>query len=122
MEVGSHTMGHPRLSRLGDEELAQELLDSRRRIADRLGSCDSLAYPYGDWSARVARAAAAAGYRFAMTLPSGAQRAATPLTIPRIAVDRRDGRARFTLKISPLGRRLLLSRATPALRALRGRG
>lgn len=121
MEIGSHTMGHPRLSRLADDQLAQELLDSRRRIAERLGSCDALAYPYGDWSPRVARVAGAAGYRFAMTLPAGGQTAATPLTVPRVAVDARDNRARFALKISPLGRGLLLSRAKPALRRLRGR-
>jgi peptidoglycan/xylan/chitin deacetylase (PgdA/CDA1 family) len=63
IEFGSHTNLHRHLPGLPDEELRQELLDSRRRIAERLGSCDCLAYPFGEWDERVADAARAAGYR-----------------------------------------------------------
>jgi peptidoglycan/xylan/chitin deacetylase (PgdA/CDA1 family) len=119
MEFGSHTNSHPRLTTLGNQELRQELLDSRRHIAERLGRCDSLAYPFGAWNERVARAAADAGYRFAFTLPAGAQRIAGPLSIPRIAIDHRDDERRFALKLSAPGRRVMLSEARPQLRALR---
>jgi peptidoglycan/xylan/chitin deacetylase (PgdA/CDA1 family) len=119
MEFGSHTNTHPRLPALADDELRQELLDSRRRIAERVGRCDSLAYPFGAWDERVASAAADAGYRFAFTLPAGAQRTAGPLSIPRIAVDHRDDERRFALKLSAFGRRVLLSETRPQLRALR---
>jgi peptidoglycan/xylan/chitin deacetylase (PgdA/CDA1 family) len=121
MEFGSHTNRHPRLPALGDEELRQQLLDSRRRIADRLGSCHSLAYPFGEWDERVAAAAAAAGYRCAFTLPRGAQRGAGPLSIPRIAIDHRDEPRRFGLKLTVTGRRLLLSELRPRLQSLRDR-
>jgi peptidoglycan/xylan/chitin deacetylase (PgdA/CDA1 family) len=121
IEFGSHTNTHRRLPELGDEELRQELLDSRRRIAARLGSCDSLAYPFGDWDARVADAARDAGYRFAFTLPSGAQLAATALSIPRVPIDHRDDDRRFAFKLSPLGRALLLSPAKAPARAVRDR-
>jgi hypothetical protein len=52
---------------LTDDELAQELLESRRRLQAPLGRCDAVAYPFGDWDSRTA--AAAAGYRFAFALP-----------------------------------------------------
>ena len=117
MEFGSHTLTHPHLPEVGDDdELAQELLDSRRRIADRIGHCDSLAYPFGSWDGRVALAAARAGYRFAFTMPFGAQTRATTMSIPRIAIDHRDGPPRFALKRSSAGRGVLLSRLKPALR------
>jgi glycosyltransferase involved in cell wall biosynthesis/peptidoglycan/xylan/chitin deacetylase (PgdA/CDA1 family) len=117
-EIGSHTLSHPHLPRLDDEALAQELLDSRRRIAERLGSCVTLAYPFGEWDERVARAARAAGYKFAFTLPFGAQGKAGPLSIPRVSIDQRDREWRLTAKLSPAGRSLLLSPLKPAVRSL----
>lgn len=109
VEFGSHTCAHPDLTALDDEALAEELLQSRRRIADRVGGCDALAYPFGFWDARVAAAAAAAGYRWAFTMPRAAQASATPLSIPRVAVDHRDDERRFALKLTAAGRLLTLS-------------
>jgi peptidoglycan/xylan/chitin deacetylase (PgdA/CDA1 family) len=119
-EVGSHTLSHPHLPRLGGERLREELWQSRAAIRERLGACDTLAYPFGEWNAEVAAAAAECGYRFAFTLPTvGGQRRAGPLSIPRVNVDHRDGERRFAAKLSPWGRRLLLSSAAGALRARR---
>ncbi len=117
-EIGSHTLSHPHLPRIDDEALVQELLDSRRRIAERLGSCETLSYPFGEWDERVARAVHAAGYKFAFTLPFGAQGKAGPLSIPRVSVDHRDQEWRLTAKLSPVGRSLLLSPLKPAVRSL----
>jgi peptidoglycan/xylan/chitin deacetylase (PgdA/CDA1 family) len=118
MEFGSHTLTHPHLPELDDDALTQELLDSRRRVVERLGQCDALAYPFGHWTPRVADAAAAAGYSFAFSLPFRAQLRATRMSIPRIMVDRRDTPPRFALKLSGPGRRFLLSRGRPVLRSL----
>ncbi len=109
LTIGSHTMSHRRLSELGAEERTQELLDSRRAIAGRLGRCETLAYPFGDWDASVARAAARAGYSWAFTMPGTGQLRAHRLGLPRIAVDHRDTERRFALKLSVAGRQLLLS-------------
>ncbi|MGI8782011.1 MAG: polysaccharide deacetylase family protein [Solirubrobacteraceae bacterium] len=117
IEFGSHTLAHHSLPSLGEEALRQELLDSRRRIVERLGRCDSLAYPFGHWDARVAAAAVDAGYRWAFTMPTGAQRKATAVSIPRIAIDERDDERRFALKLMPASRRVLLSPAKDRLRA-----
>ena len=117
-EFGSHTLTHPSLLELDDERLRQELLDSRTRIKERLGACDSLAYPFGVWSPRVAAAAADAGYSFAFTLPYGGQTSAGRLSIPRVAVDHRDGAGSFVLKLTPAYRRFHLSRLRPMARAI----
>jgi peptidoglycan/xylan/chitin deacetylase (PgdA/CDA1 family) len=117
-EVGSHTMSHARLPELSDEALAQELLDSRRTLEARLGRCDLLAYPFGAWDERVARAAAAAGYSFAFTLPFGGQSGATRMSIPRVTVDDRDSPWRFRAKLSGVGRATLFSPLRPAVRRM----
>ncbi len=120
--VGSHSLSHARLTTLPDEALREELLDSRRLIADRLGHCELLAYPFGSWDPRVAEAAADAGYSFAFSLPFGQQLQATPMSIPRVMVDDRDASWRFHAKLSPAGRVALFSPLRPLVRrALRRR-
>ena len=85
-EVGSHTRSHPRLSQLDDAGLEHELAGSRELLAQGLGRpCESIAYPYGDYDERVARAAGASGYLTAGTL-SGRPHAARPLSWPRVGV------------------------------------
>jgi peptidoglycan/xylan/chitin deacetylase (PgdA/CDA1 family) len=101
-EVGSHTRSHPRLVELDDDDLAEELLVSRRECEAQLGQpCRSLAYPYGDEDARVRRAAASAGYSAGGALPDSHHSPST-LRWPRVGVYRDDDRLRFRLKTSPL--------------------
>jgi peptidoglycan/xylan/chitin deacetylase (PgdA/CDA1 family) len=118
-EFGNHTLTHPHLDELGEDQLHEELLEGRRRIADRLGACRTIAYPFGDWTPRVAAAAAATGHDFGFTMPRGAQRTANRMTIPRIAVDARDDDRRLRVKLAATGRSAALSGLRPALQ--RGR-
>jgi len=68
--VESHTVSHPHLPSLSDEELADELGVSKRRLEEELGRpCRFLAYPFGDCDDRVRSAARAAGYEAAFGLP-----------------------------------------------------
>jgi peptidoglycan/xylan/chitin deacetylase (PgdA/CDA1 family) len=116
-EVGAHTLTHPHLPELDDEALHEELSASRRMVAERLGACETLAYPFGEWSPRVAAAAAECGYRFAFTLPTDyGQRGADELTIPRVNVDYRDSGRRFAAKLSARGRAFYLAEPTKAVR------
>jgi peptidoglycan/xylan/chitin deacetylase (PgdA/CDA1 family) len=116
-EVGSHTLTHPHLPELSDDALREELSESRARIVARLGACDTLAYPFGEWSDRVAAAAADCGYSYAFSLPTrSGQRRASAHSIPRINVDFRDGERRFEAKLSTVGRRVILSPAIAAAR------
>jgi peptidoglycan/xylan/chitin deacetylase (PgdA/CDA1 family) len=105
-EVGSHTCSHPHLTELDDASLMRELEDSRSACGDQLGrACETIAYPYGDVDERVARAAAAAGYRAGGALPP-VPHAASALLWPRVGVYRFDGKARLRLKTSPLVQRM----------------
>jgi peptidoglycan/xylan/chitin deacetylase (PgdA/CDA1 family) len=126
-EVGSHTLSHPHLPMLGSEALREELWESRTRIAERLGSCETLAYPFGEWNSEVAAAARDCGYRFAFSLPTKiGQHGATAHSIPRINVDYRDDERRLGHKLSPLGKELFLAPPAAAARrltrSLRNRG
>jgi peptidoglycan/xylan/chitin deacetylase (PgdA/CDA1 family) len=116
--IGSHTLSHPRLSRLDPEPLREELLESRRRVAERLGACTTIAYPFGDWSDEVAQAAGDVGYEFAFTVPRNGQRVGGPLSIPRIAVDHRDMHRRLRAKLTLAGRHATLSPVRPLLSKL----
>ena len=116
-EVGSHTLTHSHLPELGGDALREELWESRARIKERLGACDTLAYPFGEWSDSVAAAAADCGYRYAFSLPTKTgQRRATAHSIPRINVDYRDRERRFEAKLSAPGKRVILSPAIAAVR------
>jgi peptidoglycan/xylan/chitin deacetylase (PgdA/CDA1 family) len=112
VEIGSHTVGHPHLTQLGDTELARELRDSRSRLEDELGRpCPFLAYPYGEEDARVRAACAAAGYEAAFALP-GREDRIDRFALPRVGAYRGDRGLRWNLKTTALARR-------PAAAALR---
>lgn len=119
-EIGSHTVTHPRLTRLDDATLSDELTRSKAACEQQLGSpCTSLAYPYGDFDARVVAATAGAGYGAAATLPRRLSPAGA-LQWPRIGVYRADDERRFRVKVSPTVRRLRRSALWHALEASRG--
>jgi peptidoglycan/xylan/chitin deacetylase (PgdA/CDA1 family) len=122
-EVGAHTLTHPHLSALDPERLREELSEARSRVIQHLGSCDTLAYPFGDWAPAVAAAAGDCGYRFAFTLPTKTgQRKATPLSIPRVNIDYRDDGLRLAVKLSRPGREIYLSTMLGSARRLLGSG
>lgn len=119
--IEAHTVSHPRLRRLSDAAIEDELEGCDAEIARRLGrSPTAFAYPYGDLDARVV-AAARRRYRCAVTtelawLPA---RGCDLLRVPRLdafylrspAVQRRFGTAGFRA----------FMRARAAARGLRAR-
>jgi peptidoglycan/xylan/chitin deacetylase (PgdA/CDA1 family) len=85
--VGSHTVTHAHLTRLGEAELATELRESKQRIEDELGlACPLLSYPYGEHDERVRAAARAGGYEGAFAL---AGRPGDRFALPRLDLYRR---------------------------------
>jgi peptidoglycan/xylan/chitin deacetylase (PgdA/CDA1 family) len=105
-EIGSHTHSHPMLTRLNDGELIAELAESRAACEAGIGRpCASIAYPYGDFDARFARAAAAVGYTQGATLFGGEPGRVTPLEWPRVAVNRAHTPLKFRLKTASTVRR-----------------
>jgi peptidoglycan/xylan/chitin deacetylase (PgdA/CDA1 family) len=114
-EIGSHTCSHPRLSRLGDAALTRELRESRRACEDRLGSCRTLALPYGDGDARVLAAARDAGYVAVAGLPG---RGTPSAGWRRVGIYPADGQGRFAVKVARPVRRLRRSGVARPLEAV----
>ena len=107
VEIGAHTLSHPHLTTLSDDELRRELAECKSRLEAELARpCAFLAYPYGEEDERVNEAARAAGYEGAFGLPGDAS-GANPFSIPRVGIWRKDGRLRFELKTRPALRRLV---------------
>jgi len=98
-EIGSHGRTHRLLSDLSDTELAAELAESREAVATRIGSCRGISYPWGELDDRVVAAARRAGYAYGSGL-AGRFARGDAMRVPRVAVDRMDGTARFGLKTS----------------------
>ena len=76
IEFGSHTITHPNLTRLSDQELNHELVESKRLLEEHVQHpVESLAYPIGTSSAfdkRVTHAAQLAKFKVGVTYVSGA--------------------------------------------------
>ena len=90
VSIGSHTLSHPKLSRLSPEDQLREVRDSRKVLEDWLGrTVDTFCYPFGDYSEVTVRAVAESGYRLAVTTRVGTySSSASPYEIPRVAVNR----------------------------------
>ena len=86
-EIGSHSLTHPRLTDLDDDQLRRELVDSKHKLEDIVGKeVSSFSYPYGDLNDRVVAAAVDAGYRYAMSTKLGIVGHGDQFVIPRVNV------------------------------------
>jgi peptidoglycan/xylan/chitin deacetylase (PgdA/CDA1 family) len=66
VELGAHSVSHPRLDELGARDLEREVVDCRARLEELSGRpVTSFAYPHGFHGARVRTAVVTAGYRAA---------------------------------------------------------
>jgi len=87
VSIGSHTVTHPRMSRLAEAEVENELRNSRSELENKTGrAVDVFAYPYGDSTPPV-RQAVARHYRLACGTRLGfVSRDSDPIDLPRIDV------------------------------------
>ncbi len=97
IEIGSHSLSHPRLTGLTDGVLAEEVRHSRAILADLTGQeVDGFCYPYGAVGAREVDAVRAAGYGYGCavgrSLPTGRY------TVPRTFIGDRDTAPRLLAK------------------------
>lgn len=88
VEIGGHTLTHPRLSQLSVEQQAHEIQENKRQLEALLGyPLMSFAYPYGDMNESAKEQAKNAGYRFAVATNSGPKAMhQDPFQIRRIAI------------------------------------
>ena len=91
VEIGAHTVDHPILTSLGDEEARSQILDSKLRLESILGrSVTSFAYPNGfperDFGPRHVAMVRESGFTCALTTASAAcERSTDPFQLPRVA-------------------------------------
>jgi peptidoglycan/xylan/chitin deacetylase (PgdA/CDA1 family) len=96
----AHTITHPNLLTLSDEEARNEIEGSKAELERRLGrEVTAFSYPAGLFGEREKRLVAAAGYRVAVSCePGGNTRDTDPLALHRIQIDHRDAAVDFRAK------------------------
>lgn len=102
MEVGSHSLSHPRLHELPPEVAQHEIAQSRTALRNLLGvPIEHFAYPFGAFSADILTCVRRAGYSSAVTVLPGIARASDDrLRLPRILVNGEHGLWRFLLHLA----------------------
>ena len=125
IRIGSHTMSHPHLSQLLQNQQRQEIEDSKRILEQELTHpITTFAYPYGsalDYSATTTQLVQDAGYLLAVSNRYGTVRQGdNPYTLRRIWIDRTDTLDTFIAKVDGRldGLRIFDSRLGIALRRL----
>lgn len=88
IEFGGHTLTHPRLSTLTDQQLHDEIVTDKLKTEEKLNiKLTSFAYPYGDLDERVKKVVHETGYDFAVSTDSGSAALSDDLLqIRRIAI------------------------------------
>jgi peptidoglycan/xylan/chitin deacetylase (PgdA/CDA1 family) len=117
MRIGSHSWAHRHLPDLTEAEVRADLLESRTLLEDVIGGpVLQLAYPRGQHAPHVRRAAEAAGYEAAFTLPETREEVGT-YAIPRVGVYPGNGVRDLRVKLARRYLDLRLSPATATARA-----
>ena len=79
-EIGSHSLSHPRLTRLSVRDAREEIGASKKKLEDLFGrKIRHFCYPYGDWNEAVRELVVEAGYETASSTRFGVN---TPETSP----------------------------------------
>lgn len=128
IEIGSHSLTHPRLIDLPDDAAWEELSHSKLLLEMLLDSpINSISYPYGIVDTRIKNMAREAGYTIGCGVSSGPAHFGDDLMeVRRTAIKNSTGPLGFGLRLLPLFQRYsflrwktsqaLSSRATPARR------
>lgn len=108
--LGSHTMTHPNLAYVTENEARTELVESKRMIEKEIGVCvPHFSYPHPalnpNWNVSTLALCEAAGYRTAVTTTAGAVRVGSnPLALTRMPAGRSVDEFRWRLDCAFLGR------------------
>lgn len=72
IEIGGHTLSHPKLDTLTDEQQRFEIVENKKALEATLGkSLTSFAYPFGEHNQASKQIAKEAGYQYAVATNSG---------------------------------------------------
>ena len=102
IECGAHSHTHPQLDMLSPTLACEELVTSKDRIEQQLGSAvTSFAYPYGYYTATTQRLARAAGYTSACAVKHTLSSATThPFALARLMVHAGTDRTAFAAMLT----------------------
>lgn len=100
-QIGGHSMTHPHLANLSEEQCYSELLGSRKNIEDRLGhEVLHMSYPYGSFDKRVLTIVAKSGYHTACSvMPGIVSLKNDPYLLPRITIKGNESLFDFIFKL-----------------------
>ena len=101
VELGVHTVTHPVLPLLADEELRREIKDAHDSLRDRFARVlPMLAIPFGLFDQRTVRMARSAGMAASFTLAGTRHESGVDAdALPRICVTQDDGAVRLALRV-----------------------
>ena len=88
VEFGAHTMTHPNLNNISDEQAIQEIVASKKWVEDQIGYCHNFAYPFGRFSPKHMEMVKDAGFLSAVSTKKRIQpfTAANQFCLPRISI------------------------------------
>lgn len=86
MEIGSHTLSHPNLTDISEEEARKEIRDSKEFLEEKLGiPIQGFCYPRGCQNEDLAELVQQSGYRYGCTTKPGyATPDSDPFLLPRL--------------------------------------
>jgi peptidoglycan/xylan/chitin deacetylase (PgdA/CDA1 family) len=101
VSVGSHSLTHPNLTRVGVEEATRQISDSRTVLCEMLGREVSLfSFPYGAFNEGLIKCCREAGYERVFTsLPFLALTKSSEFALGRVSVEPTDWALEFRLKL-----------------------
>lgn len=101
IEIGSHTLTHPYLSKISPSKAKEEIVISKKLLEDKLNTeVTTFCYPYGDYNEKIRDMVIEAGYKMAFTTRHGTVEENPNLfEIKRITIFGNDFLPRFLLKI-----------------------
>lgn len=102
IEIGSHTITHPLLTSLTNNEVKREINDSKLILEDMFSvEVNSFCYPYGDYNDSTVEMVKNCGYSLAVTTNPGLVNPSTCnwFTLNRIAAEYCDTRDSFKFKL-----------------------
>lgn len=88
IEIGSHTLTHPFLTKIDPKDARREIEFSKKKLEDKIGvEIKSFCYPYGDYNQTVRDMVEKAGYKYAFTTKHGKfKKEDDPYQINRITI------------------------------------
>ena len=105
LEFGSHTLTHPRLTKIPIAEARQEIMESKELLEGQLGEeIKTFCYPYGAYSRDIIELVKEAGYEGAVVTPPSGRCEESIYTIRRVGLYSSDTILSFRIKTSWLTR------------------